>query len=155
MVLTTLGMGVSQKPWFTQAPLPVATSFSCSTSPVRWLSARLLRHFMLLGETCCVCIQFAVEGEAVQTWADHSFWAPAWERTIMGWWHQLHSGREAGGEGLLVRNPYFSCMLQHCNMHWCSLWLASWKQSLTVLQMLWQFGSLINYLHSPPRTWKS
>jgi len=47
MVLTTLGRGggVPQKPWFTQAPFPTRSN-SHSTCPLRWLSARLLRHFM-------------------------------------------------------------------------------------------------------------
>lgn len=100
-----------------------------------------------IGGANCVCIQFGVEGESVQTWADQSFWAPAWERTIMGGWHQHHGGREGGREGLLALHLFFfSCVLRH----WMELKPTS---SLTVFQILVQVWILLNHVLWPDSIW--
>lgn len=104
----------------------------------------------------CVCVRFGVEGEAVQTWADQSFWAPAWERTIMGEWHQLHCGREAGRGGAAGPPPFFfSCVLQH----WMDALMISFARQLkptsssTVFRILVQFWILLNHVLWPDSIW--
>ncbi len=76
------GGGEPQKPWFTQAPLPILFN-SHSTCPVRWLSARLFRHFMLLDARAPLykLLAFRSEGKVKRS-SVGSFSAPAGEVII-------------------------------------------------------------------------